>query len=298
MRRRYETQFARDLWWALESPMLMEHPCTVEASWRHRETARYQGLFKKLDKSRRAPVKVVRPGAFNGPGEYFEVLIRTWLDEVPPADPIAANWQVYSGDRTIGEFDLIFRRDGQIWHWELAVKFYLGHPAPDGQFRWYGPDPQDRLDRKWAKMRGQQLRLCRHPASAGALDVLGIDTELSSRAFIKGYLFVPLEDSYEVDFPPDINPSGLRGWWVHRGQLAAHGDMLDPERDKMWVRLPELRWMSPASVMDGDRLYPLDALISELPRGTPSLVAAVEPTSAGYRELSRGFVVPDGWPHH
>ncbi len=296
MKDRYQTQHVRDLWWALRSPMLMEHSCIANSAIGQSETDRYQGLLKKLDQPRSALEESVRRGAGDGLGNYFECLVQTWIDEVPPAAPIAANWQVYSGGQTIGEFDLLFRRDARIWHWELAVKFYLGHPAPDGQFRWYGPNPVDRLDRKWAKMRGQQLRLCRHPASAGALDVLGIESEPISRAFIKGYLFLPLDEKLEVEYPPDINPQGLRGWWVHHGQLADERHLLDPGGQLQWLALPQSRWLSRTFVGPADRLCNFDELRSELHCGTPTLVAGLRSTAQGPQEVTRGFIVPDGWP--
>lgn len=275
----------------------MRHRCVVNPTWRIRETARYQGLIKKLDRPRSALAKAVRNADVNGLGSYFEVLLRTWIEEVPPAQLTAANWQVYAGEHTIGEFDLLFERDGRSWHWELALKFYLGHPAPDGQFRWYGPDPKDRLDRKWAKMRGHQLRLHTHPAAQGALGMLDIEGDVAPRAFIKGYLFLPLNNGYDVEFPPDVNPDGLRGWWVHRSELASRRKTLDPQGNRQWLLLDSRRWMSPVHIEDGDRLCSFDALTSVVPAHRPTLVAGVSPAGDEHRELTRGFVVPDTWPH-
>lgn len=277
--------------------MMMAGPRVVDPTWGTSETARYRGLLKKLDRAGSPLWKAVRNAEPAGLGPYFEVLVRTWLEEVPPATLTAANWQVFAGPRTIGEFDLLFERDRQMWHWELALKFYLGHPAPDGQFRWFGPKPKDRLDRKWAKMRGQQLRLHRHPATDGALDLLGIERELNPRAFIKGYVFVPVDESFDVDVPPDLNPEVPRGWWVHRRDLAGRRQILEPDEPMEWMVLPEMRWMSPAFVTDQDRLVSFEALKSVVPPDTPTLVAGLTETDRGMREVTRGFVVPDEWPY-
>lgn len=274
----------------------MDHPTVVDPLWGIRETDRHRGLIKALDRPGSVLARAARGSDANRLGSYFEVLLETWIDEVPPAELAASNWQAYAGSRTIGEFDLLFRRNGRVHHWELAVKFYLGHPASDGQFRWFGPNPKDRLDRKWAKIRGQQLRLHHHPAGQGALRFLGIDEEVASRAFIKGYLFVPLDDSLDVEYPPDINPGGLRGWWVHRPDLAANRRRLDPDGELQWMILPPLRWMSPAHRTDADRLMSFDTLTDVVPPGRPTLVVAMAPTKHGLRETTRGFVVPDRWP--
>ena len=275
----------------------MRHPRIVAPRWGEKETARYQGLLKKLDRRGSSLARSVRNADSPGMGRYFEVLIRTWIEEVPPARLEAANWQVYAGSRTIGEFDLLFRRNRALWHWELAVKFYLGHPAPDGQFRWFGPDPVDRLDRKWAKMRGQQLRLRTHPAAQGALEVLGVDDDPTPRAFVKGYIFEPLDPSFDIEYPPDINPGAARGWWVYRSQLADSRDRIGVDGPLEWIRLPRRRWMSPAYVTDDDRVMSFEALTSVVPPDRPTLVAGLAETKRGLEEVTRGFVVPEQWPY-
>ena len=275
----------------------MDHPRVVPPMWGIRETDRHRGLIKSLDSRRSALAKAIRHASPSGPGHYFEVLLRTWIEEVPPARLLAANWQAYSGSRTIGEFDLLFRRDRKVWHWELAVKFYLGNPAPDGQFRWYGPRTNDRLDRKWAKIRGHQLRLQQHPAGRDALRSLGIEQQVVPRAFIKGYLFVPLDESLKVEYPPDINPEGLRGWWARRPNLVAHRARIEPDGPLEWIVLPPLRWMSRAHANDDDRLCSFEALTSVVSPNRPTLVAGMKTTKYGLREATRGFVVPERWPH-
>lgn len=294
---RFDTQLVRDLYWALHSPMLIDHPCTVDPAWRRRETARYLGLLKKLDGRNSKLSRTLRRRDVNGVGEYFEFLIRTWLEEVPPARLAASNWQVYDGGRTVGEFDLLFYRDATLWHWELALKFYLGHPAPDGQFRWYGPDPSDRLDRKWAKMRGQQLRLHTHPAARRALNALNVEPDPTPRAFIKGYLFLPLIGEFDVHYPPDVNPYGLRGWWLHHRHLPSVQEHIDIADDTRWLILPPRRWMSQAFVTDGDRLHDFDDLPSVAQPNRPTLLAGLVSDDGQWREVTRGFAVPDGWPY-
>lgn len=292
----YDSQAGRDLAWALASPSLIDHPLVVSGGEGQLDLARNQGLMSRLDRSGSTLHKAVRDRHSKRLGEYFEVLVTTWIDELRPAHLIAANEQVYSGERTVGEFDLLFRRDGRVHHWELAVKFYLGHPDASGRPRWWGPNPIDRLDKKWRKMQRRQLHLADTKAGRQRLSALGVDEEVEPRAFIKGYLFEPLDEKFAVDHHPDANPDGLRGWWVHNEQLGEFADTLDPEDELRWMRLSRLRWLSAARPTERDTLFDLDGLAQFLRAGRPSLVAGLIDTDDGWREVSRGFVVPERWP--
>ena len=292
----YRTQAARDLAWALTSPSLLDHPKVVDQRFGELEFSRNQGLLSRLDATDSALVQAIKGRQSDRLGEYFEILMTSWLDQVPPAELIAANKQVHRGGRTVGEFDLLFRRDRAVHHWELAIKFYLGHPAPDGSARWYGPNPKDQLHKKWSKMLRRQLRLSQTQAGRKTLRKLGVDEGVEARAFIKGYFFEPLDDEYRVAHHSDTNPSGLRGWWVHRGQLADFEEELDPAGERRWMTLTRLRWMSPARITDRDKVRSFETLHKTLPDHRHFLVSGLEKTDQGWREVTRGFVVPDRWP--
>lgn len=292
----YGTQAVRDLAWALTSPSMMDHELAVGARFGELEFARNQGLLSRLDARDSELARAVQARQSNRLGEYFEILMTTWLDQVPPATLIAHNQQVHSGRHTIGEFDLLFRRDRAVHHWELAIKFYLGHPDRFGEAKWSGPNPKDRLDKKWQKMLRRQLTLADKRPARQVLRKLGVDEAVEARAFIKGYFFDALDEELRVADHHDANPRALRGWWVHRGQLADFASALDPAGDLKWMTLPRLRWMSPARPTDRDRLRNFEILAATLPGHRHFLVAGLEQTDDGLREVTRGFVVPDGWP--
>ncbi|MFP4600224.1 MAG: DUF1853 family protein [Persicimonas sp.] len=291
-----QTQAARDLEWALSSPSLMRHPCAVGEEFGELEVARNQGLLSQLDRKGSQLHRAIENRQTDRLGEYFEILINTWIAMVPPARLIAANQQVHKGEHTVGEFDLLFERDRVVHHWELAVKYYLGHPGPRGQSLWYGPNPKDRLDKKWPKMLRRQLRLAEKPAAQKTLQKLGIDGKVEPSAFIKGYFFEPLDDAFAVADHEDANPTGFRGWWVHHSDLADYYDAIDPDNELVWMRLSRLRWMAPARPDERDKLHATERLQDVLSASRHTQVAGVLETDVGWREISRGFVVPDRWP--
>ena len=298
MKKPYRTQAVRDLHWALTSPLLMSGECVVDPSLRQSQAAKYQGILREFDRRGSALDRAHAEVRSTSLGTYFEALVATWIDEIPTTRLAATNWQVYGGGgRTVGEFDLLFERGRQPWHWELAVKFYLGHPAEDGQFRWHDPNCRDRLDRKWAKMRGQQLRLAEHGAARRALETLGFDRDPISRALIAGYLFVPLESKFDVTFGPDINRRAPRGWWCWRSGLSQYRDNLDPRGERRWMTVAKPRWLSPVRASDEDRLFEFDEFCDRLSSRNAVMVAGLERDEFGWVEDTRGFVVHDDWPY-
>jgi hypothetical protein len=293
---KYRTQAVRDLVWVLSSPSLMDYPSVVGKRWGDSEIAKNQGLLSRLDGDDNTLRMAIRARETDRLGEYFEILVRTWLDEVPPARVIAAGLQVYESARTVGEFDLVFRRDRHVCHWELAVKFYLGHPGPDGEDFWYGPNPRDRLDKKWRKMLDKQLALSKHPAGRRALQKLGVGERVEPAAFVRGYFFEPLEPEFEVALHPDANAYAPRGWWLHHRKLSEYRDVLEPDGPLEWMTLSKLRWLSPAALTERDRHSTFEQLVESLPTNRSFLLAGLARTDEGWKEVTRGFVVPDGWP--
>lgn len=240
------------------------------------------------------------------------------------------------GVQTLGELDFVWRdlASGQIVHWEMAAKFYLLVPPDEGRGdgagngkgngpdageavaspwlrNFVGPNLVDRLSDKLQHIVQRQLPLSHTPEAQA---VLGAPVD-RSEVYLLGWLFYP--DGIE---PPEaaahgLAPDHLRGWWstlegwtarVAATSAGAHG-----RSDTRWHRLPRARWMSPAVVAEADT-ESFDAVRAALAerfadshhergwrRETPVMVCEVEPAADApglWRERSRGFVVPPGWP--
>ncbi len=289
----YDIAATRDLVWVLQSPPMFRHKTAVPDDWGRLEIERNRGLLSRLDTPGSRLQKAVARRSTNRLGEYFEILLRTWLEEIGPARLLGSNVQVQGSAGTVGEFDLLFARDRAVHHWELAVKYYLGYPGKSGPL-WIGPNPDDVLHVKWKKLRRQQLALSRDARSEYVLRRLGVRPPIRPRAFVKGYLFDALDPRWRTHDHPHVHPDALRGFWVHHGQLAAFSPPVSD--DVRWIRLGRLAWLADPVVDDGTRLDSLEALSQQF-RDEPLHVAGVAPRDDGtWETVTRGFLVPDGWP--
>lgn len=163
-------------------------------------------------------------------GYYFEDLLAFWLqdDGWHEFKLIGQGIQLLDGRRTLGELDFLLenRDSGQIEHWEVCVKFYLG----EGSLRpaeWVGLQRQDTLGRKLHHLQHRQF-------STKRIQGLTIDHR---RAVIKGRLFWPTQCATMDDAPDWLHPLHLRGTWQSRIP-----DALEPTL--CWRRASRLEWLA------------------------------------------------------
>lgn len=235
-------------------------------------------------------------------GHYFEALIEYWLRHWRRMSIHAVRLQVREAERAVGEFDFLFsdRFRDIDYHWEAAVKFFLRFRHPDGRVEWLGPNPRDTLQSKLDKVFTRQLLLSSHPAAVPLLSRLGIGP-LSSRAFIKGYLFYPAASDWRRSdtLPADSSPRHLKGWWCYANE-AEH--LPDRSEDERWCFLPRHQWLSAVRSREAMPGMSREVLLASVRRhfensDKPLLLAGLWRDEFGlWREWSRGFVVADHWP--
>ncbi|WP_322085847.1 DUF1853 family protein [Burkholderia sp. BCC1999] len=292
----------RDLGWLLASPSLLTavpgaplaRPwpdaagrSAVEA-WLAALDAQPEPLHRALDGFR--PTRL---------GRYAECLLEYFLTHGPSLRLVAANLPLRSNGRTLGEVDfLVDAPDGQRLHWELAVKCYLCAPVHDGATLadFVGPNLVDRFDRKRSRLLDHQLRLGEHDGFAR----LGYGAPADAQMFIKGWLFYP----HGAPLPPvsdEIASDHPHGFWLTHAQWPAWAAA--QHAGVAWSVLPRLAWLAPRRVAAdaGFEPEPLAAALEPPPvlttREAPALIGIHEQGSDGtWREMARGFVVPDDWP--
>ena len=226
-------------------------------------------------------------------GIQFEQLWQAAISKMSGYHLLASNLPVRGQQRTLGEFDIIVNCNGRIEHWELAVKFYLGRHDLKQPSNWFGPNPEDRLDRKLNRLLDHQLPLSKSPEAETVLSRMNIKPITQTACLVKGRLFYPWQEfiAGTAQFPACANAGHLRGWWITLPDFIR----LFSSTRVQWVYLEKHLWLSPIAASDDLTLLnyaqALDLLQTSLGTQTTH-VAMID--SLG-QEISRGFVVSQDW---
>lgn len=267
-----------DLLWAIQSPLLCGNAPPHYEQWAQEPLG--EGILsKEIASHRRVPI-----------GRYFERLVQDWLGTREGVSKLAANLPLRSDGATLGEVDLVFEVEDRCFHWELAIKFYLGTGDRLETRNWFGPGGRDRLDLKLEKMESHQLRLLQRKEAVALLKEHGLANP-ESHALIKGYLFHPFADWAKGHRPTPacVNREHAHGWWIHQSDWAAIS-----QRSRQWKWLEKREWLSPAKGTGAIQAKDLGSWLNnyfDADDRPPMLVAM---TDDGH-EMERGFVVPDDW---
>jgi hypothetical protein len=292
----------RDLAWTIGAPGLLDatHPDyqnrVVDDAWCSAQLRASASWLAELDLTPAALHSFIAARPTRRLGHYFEALIAFWLTHTPATQLIARNLQVQDEQRTLGEYDFLFRDAGAaVCHWEAAVKFYLQVEPLAEQRAFIGPGTRDRLDLKLKRVFQHQLLLGQTRAGQQALPQ-GLQLD-KAQAFIKGYLFyhAPTHNPVAVG---GVNAAHLCGWWVRH----AREKLPQASADSRWIILPRLRWLAPVRLAEEAEVMSCAALDKQLDehfrlRSEALLVAELARTAAGeWQEVARGFVVCSSWP--
>ncbi len=295
----------RDLAWVIGSPGLLDKTWTayaghvVDDAWCRTQLNASAQWLAELNNEPRNLHDFITQHPTRRLGQYFESLIAFWLAHIPDTQVIARNLQVQNGQRTVGEYDFLFRdAEGNICHWETAVKFYLqAEPLPE-QRAFIGLAVRDRLDIKLNRVFQHQLQLGHTPAGCAALPT-GIVLK-KTQAFIKGYLFYPVTQAgkYSIPIIPGVSNNHLSGWWIRHPV----GSLPQITPDSYWTILPRLRFLAPvrlnaeASVMEQAEICAaLDAHFAVSDESV-QVIELQRDRDNSWREATRGFVMCSKWP--
>ncbi|MDF2445214.1 MAG: hypothetical protein K0S46_450 [Moraxellaceae bacterium] len=296
---RWRTPVVRDLAWALASPPLLLAPTPsvewLDAAWGERAWQASEDWLAALDRDPSVLSAALgrRPGRLGG---YFEALLACWL--AWPGNPlfrlVRHGLPVRVGKRTVGELDFLVedRLTGELQHWEVAVKFYLGIAPGGAHADWIGPGQRDRLDLKVDHLMRHQLPLSQLPEGLGALSEAGLERPRPI-CLLRGRLFYPHGARHNDWEPANAAPDHLRGWWMPLPAFAHHY----AAEAVAWIRLPREHWLAPVAsppVRIGEALT-AQQLVETLEAAADNRAAAVVGLVDG-QEVSRGFITPPQWP--
>jgi hypothetical protein len=229
-------------------------------------------------------------------GVRFERVQETLFRLHPATRSLRANLAIPG--RT--EVDLLQETvSGDLLHWEIAVKFYLGLDSGGSTDagRWIGPGLRDTLGAKLRVIRERQL---------GALEtlegrrVVGLADDAPVRAFAKvhGILFRPLESTARpgasITLPAGVRAEAPRGLWAPLSTLGRALEAISDTKPGFRLLSDRNRWIQDQRYVAGTpwesptREFLESIRAAVLPEGRPVMIASS-------REDLRLFVVPDDW---
>lgn len=126
------------------------------------------------------------------------------------------NTQLIEDKKTIGEIDFILENKNtqQLIHMELAYKFYLFDPSISSKIvnNWIGPNRNDSLREKLAKLKKKQFPLLYHPCAQSKF--ADIKTNEATQALcLLVSLFVPY--AYKGQFSPTYQKA-IKGYYLDK----------------------------------------------------------------------------------
>lgn len=244
----FKNSCVRDLAWAIASPPLVQVP-GHDCQWLHADD--YLQMYRQtrpwleqLDRDPSALQALMAAQKDRRLGKHFETLWYFWLVHHPHYDVLANNLQVVIDGETLGELDFIVRdkRNGEIIHIELAVKFYLGLGDTRQMASWHGPGLKDRLDRKVEHLCEKQTRITHDQRVRQWLAAQGLVIDRCA-VILKGRLYYPAGqldpahalDTSSVNSPLNAATGHLSAWWFRRAEL----DRFFTDMDVFWPLLNE-----------------------------------------------------------
>ncbi|MDQ2078012.1 DUF1853 family protein [Marinimicrobium sp. ABcell2] len=294
----FRHQAVRDLAWSCFSPSLMDAlPGSDATLLAPVPDARDWLWLEQLDHNPQPLLDALAINPSNRLGLYFESLWRFYLQHHPDWTLLSHNLQVEKAGRTLGAFDFLCRYQDQYWHLELAVKLYLGLPGsnePSRWDQWWGPNANDRLDIKLARLTSHQLPLSQ---TDDGKEILSRFTEREvpwrRGLVLRGYYFYP--GGTNLAPPAEAHSQHQRGSWWHLTRFL-------PQLDgAYWYPLARKEWLAPAQLRAEQVPLTGAAMTKELMQtvggtGRPVLLAKMQQRDLGWHEQERVFVVPDYWP--
>ncbi len=212
-------------------------------------------------------------------GIYAERLMAYFFKHSPYINLITHSFQVIRSGETLGEIDFIIEWKGELYHIELAVKYYLGIDDLNEFKNWIGPSGNDNLALKLNKALNHQLML----AKENEVIKLVNGRSISSYVFLKGKFYANV--SHE-ELPIWMNTRASHGNYV---RLCDAQELFDRSVKSHLLRP---NWMSDLIGVQQKNQHAIELKYLEeqiIQYGGVHLLQKETPTSTN-------FIVLDCWP--
>lgn len=197
-------------------------------------------------------------------GIYAEELLAFWFAHAPHAKLHARNLPVFSDGQTLGAADFVVSLNRQVYHIELACKYYGGSQVQNLR----GLNPKDTLAGKAVKL-VQQLNLLHTPQGRETLTTQALPDSPVSVSVVRGIGFFP--HGFDASEPP-LNPYGWRGVYIRNW-----AEYRFERTEARYHLLDRMAYLAPARVAETDTLNE-----TEIRRIDNGLIAVLELRPDGF----------------
>ena len=197
-------------------------------------------------------------------GIYAEELLAFWFAHAPHTKLHARNLPVFSDGQTLGAADFVVSLNRQVYHIELACKYYGSSQVQDLR----GLNPKDTLAGKAAKL-VQQLNLLHTPQGRETLTTQALPDSPIPVSVVRGIGFFP--HGFDV-FEPPLNPYCWRGVYIRNW-----AEYRFERTEARYHLLDRMAYLAPARVAETDTLNE-----TEIRRINNGLIAVLELRPDGF----------------
>lgn len=287
----------RDLAWAIGSSVLLEDPYKklainiIDNQWVEDRITRHWEWLKEIDRYPQILDQFLEKKSTALIGKYFEALLEFWFTHHTDFELVLANAQIKESHATLGEIDFIIRDSysEELYHLEVACKYYYSHKESNNWNEWWGPNHQDRLSIKMDKFK-QQVALLKLKTAKELLLSLGLKA-VPSAVLLKGYFFYPFQNLQHTISPRLSAPHHNAGWFAHLNDLP-----LLAQTGKQWCVLPKNKWLAPyysknneLPILSGKDM--VEQLFSEREYTTKLIAQVLQDDDGCWQENSRALIV-------
>lgn len=282
---------ASDLDWVINSPVLLKNRPQPDLA----SLSESQNLIQAVKDDPSPLLAEFQSVKRHTLGTYFETLVFYWIGNLPGVEIVKKNFQVRDEKRTVGELDLLFRYQGNLYHWELAVKYYALVGNSEVEVDWVGPLKKDTLGRKLTRLFDHQIPLASHAKVRALLSEKERET-LTSHPFVKGVLFHPFFSNGN-NLPNRASPDCLQGKWLELDQLKTEEAKAGLKDFTLFCNKEKPRWFSEMLQSDWQAFATVETLHTHAKEKlqdakVPQLYLLSSPEIEDPLQL---FIMPNGW---
>ncbi len=294
----YKHHQVSSLAWAIASAPLMANRTgnlhLLEEDWCDDQFSKHAQWLMRLDLDPSPLISWLEQDNQKLLGKRFESMLAFWFENSPFFECLIRNHTFVKNKNTTGEIDFIIRDkfSDEIFHLEVACKYYIGVNHSKQWKNWIGPNGHDSLLLKMEKLK-QQVAILLGDAGKDLLRELHLKS-IPSRVLLKGFFFHPFHEVHNAVSPHNAHAHYNPGWYVRLSELENFADSTS-----QWLILPKTYWtclyhfpLEENQVLSGTEMFAKANELIQLKRKSLMLLQ-VHTEENMVHEISRGFVVAD-----